>query len=280
MPEVSVLMTVRNGEKYLAEAIESVLAQSFKDFELVIVDDASTDQTVSILKRLTQKDQRIRLVVNKKRVGRPQGLNQGIKLCQGKFIAIIDSDDIWCDQNKLTKQTVFLNSNPDYGIVGTNIIRIDENGQKIDQLRYQSTDQGIRKLLLSSNQFAHPSVLIRKKVFEQVGLYSEQKKHWHVEDYEFFLRAGRRFKLANLPEYCVKYRINAGGLAISNEYKLKREGLRLAWEYRHDFPGQYKALALKSASLFLPRKYSDYLFSNNRLFRRVYPVFSGVRKNN
>ena len=124
-PKITVLMSVYNGEKYLQETIESVLSQSYKNFELLIIDDKSTDKTCLIINSF--KDPRIKLIINNQRLGLSKSLNVGIKLSSGEYIARLDADDI-CHQNRLEIQKLYLENNPDCGILATNAILINQYG--------------------------------------------------------------------------------------------------------------------------------------------------------
>jgi glycosyltransferase involved in cell wall biosynthesis len=254
IPKVSVLLPVYNGEKYLAEAIESVLCQSFDNFELIIINDGSTDSSLEIIEKYSLKDSRVKLINNFKNIGFAGSLNKGIAAAKGKYIARIDSDDTWVSEYKLQEQFEFLEKNPEYGVVGTSIIFIDEEKKIKGYHRPALLDRDIRSHFLVANQLYHSSVLIRKKSLENVGLYTEDKKYYIVEDYDLWLRIGKKYKLANLAGYYTKYMINKKGMSLSNEYKLKRSDLLLTFKYSDYYPHFFRSLMTK---IFLfPLSYS------------------------
>lgn len=270
-------MPVHNGARYLKQAIESVLDQSFSDFELIVIDDGSTDNSLEIIRSFSKSDPRINIVKNEKNLGIQKSLNIGIKKARGDFIARIDHDDIWCDRNKLQKQVDFLEQNSSYALVGTAAIFINASGHEIGRAKYQSADENIRKRILLANQFAHPSVLIKKEALEKVGLYSEEKKYKHIEDYELWLRLGKKYKLANLHDYCLKYRVNAEGISLKNQFQQRLAGLKLSIEYSRHYPNSFKSILIKLLTLPLSRSAMDSI-TKNSLARKGYMKFTGIKK--
>jgi glycosyltransferase involved in cell wall biosynthesis len=244
-PKTSVLLPVYNGEKYLEEAIESVLNQTFTDFELIIVNDGSADDSLEIINFYASRDSRIKVINNKKNRGFSPSLNIAIASAQGDYIARIDCDDIWCSKNKLEEQVGFLEKHSEYGLVGTSVILIDEKGNEIGCRRPALLDREIREYLLSANQFQHSSVLIRKSVLDEIGVYTEKKKYYILEDYDLWLRIGKEYKLTNLAGYYTKYRINKDGMCLSSEYKLKKSDLLLTFKYSKAYPHFFKSIMFK-----------------------------------
>ena len=153
-------------------------------------------------------------------------LNQWIKLSQGKYLARIDDDDIWVDPDKLQKQVDFMEQNPDYGLCGTSVITIDQEGNEIAKQKSRTTDIEIRNTILQSNQLAHPSIMIRKSVLEQSGVYDPGFNM--AEDYELWCRIGRVSKFYNLPDYGLKYRINLNSISNKNRKK-QRLAFKICW---------------------------------------------------
>jgi glycosyltransferase involved in cell wall biosynthesis len=233
-PKVTVLMSVYNGEKYLNEAIDSILGQTFKDFEFLIINDGSTDKTAEILK--SYNDPRIKIINNEKNIGLTKSLNKGLKLARGEYIARQDADDISCD-NRLERQIKFLDKNLDIAIVGTNYFRINEKGDIIQKIKRQEKDKNIKKYLLSGNQLGHGTIMFRKSCFEKVGFYREEFKF--AQDYDLVLRFSEKYKLANIPETLYKWRINSNSVSVS----------------RKIIQDRYANLALK---LFIERKKIGY----------------------
>lgn len=207
MPRVSVLLPVYNCEKYIKETIDSVLTQTFSDFELIIIDDCSTDNTVDIIKSF--KDSRISFVQKEKNSGYTDSLNYGIDIAEGEYIARLDGDDI-CAISRFEKQVNFLDNNPEIILCGTAIQIIGTD----DVLRHPETHEGIRIKLCFGTAFCHPSVMGRKEVFKE-NYYD--KDFEPAEDFELWTRLTFKGKLANIDEVLLFYRIHDN--QISNTKK-------------------------------------------------------------
>jgi len=196
-------MAVYNAEKCLVEAIESVLNQTFKDFELIIINDASTDNSLNILKEYASRDPRIVLLNNEKNLGISGTRNKGIKISKGKYIAIQDSDDVSL-KDRFSKQVDFLEKNPSVGVVGSYIQIINEKNEPLSIRKYPSQDEKLRKSIFFCSPVAQPSSMIRSEVFIKVGLYD--KRYPPVEDLDLWFRMGSVYKFANIPEILLNYR--------------------------------------------------------------------------
>jgi glycosyltransferase involved in cell wall biosynthesis len=193
MPRVSVVMAVYNEERYIGEALDSILAQHFADFEFIVVDDGSTDRTVEILKGCN--DPRLK-VFRQSNSGQSLALNQGIKLAWGPYIARMDGDDVSLP-DRLAKEVRFLDSHPEVGLVGTWCLKIDESSGKRRLQSLPETDAAIRRFMLRDNPFIHSSVMVRKDALDRVGLY-DRSFVW--QDYDLWVRIARFYRLANIGE--------------------------------------------------------------------------------
>lgn len=211
-PLISVVMSVYNGEKYLRESIDSILNQTFKDFEFIIIDDGSTDKTKAIIQSC--KDKRI-VLISRENKGLVASLNEGIEIARGQFIARQDADDI-STPNRLKEQLTALNNNPDLGLVCSDIDEIDLNGVTINRYTiYDTFPDGALELALGwVNPIAHGTVLMKKDVFIKAGCYSESA--WPAEDYDLWLRIARFSRLGKLSAKHYKYRVNDEGISFSN----------------------------------------------------------------
>jgi hypothetical protein len=209
-PVVSVVMSVFNGERFLREAVESILYQSFSDFEFIIVDDGSTDQSYAILDSYKKSDNRIRIHSQENR-GSALSLNQGCHLANGKYIARMDADDI-AMKDRLALQVEFMEANPLVGILGGAAEWIDAAGNPLGVHRHPAEDAQIKEAMLHHCAFWHPTVLMRTQVFTWSGGYRPMV--FDAEDYDLWLRAAERFQLANLSQILIKYRIHPNQVSI------------------------------------------------------------------
>lgn len=202
-PFVSVIISVYNSETYLNESMRSMLDQTYHNFELIIINDGSTDNSKEVINSYLKKDRRIVYLENKKNVGLPISLNKGIKSARGIYIARMDADDISFPE-RLAKQVDFLRKNGDIYVLGTASLSIDGKGAILGLSEFPTDPEFIRKNLIKENLFYHPSVMIRKKYFEKVGLYDERMTY--AQDYELWLRGANLFNYTNLKEPLVKHR--------------------------------------------------------------------------
>ncbi len=210
IPKVTVLMPVYNGEEYLREAIESILGQSFTDFELLIINDGSTDRSVEIIQ--SYRDPRIRLVHNERNMGLVPTLNKGVKLANGEYIARMDADDISLPE-RFAKEVLFLDSHPLISVVSVKALLINAKGTE-DGLwladKNTTTWSEIYQLLPKENCVVHPGVMIRKEVIANYGFNPKQKD---AEDYDLWLRiASDGHKIEKIDEELLKYRIHSNSI--------------------------------------------------------------------
>jgi len=202
-PKVTVLMPVYNGEKYLKEAIDSVLQQTFTDFELLIIEGGSKDNSLKIIQEYN--DSRIRIIYqDKDKPGLAAALNQGLESAKGEYIARMDCDDI-SHHDRLQKQVNFMDANTKVGICGTWVINLIDG--KLSQVqKYPLSYDEIRVALFYATSFGHPSVMIRNSMFKENKL-SYDTKFTYGEDYDLWNRCSEYFQLANLPEVLLTYRV-------------------------------------------------------------------------
>jgi len=201
-PKVSVVMPVYNGGGYLISAIKSVLSQTFSDFELLILNDASTDGSFDIIEKF--KDKRIYLINRKENIGLQNNLFDGFNLAKGKYIARMDQDDI-CHPNRFAEQVKYLEENLEVGLCGTWCKTIGMGKYFIYKPPCNSDD--IRANLLWQTSFVHPSVMMRKSLFKKFNLnYDINFKYG--EDYDLWMRASDCFLTANIPKVLLFYRMH------------------------------------------------------------------------
>ncbi len=184
MPRVSVIMSVFNREKTVARAIDSILAQTFQDFEFIICDDGSSDNSLQILKEYAQKDLRIVVIQNEKNLGLPASLNRSILLAQSEYVARMDDDDI-SYPTRLQKQVDFLDSHLEYALVGTGRRTFDEEGV---WGIFDGSVERSKKDIFKGKCFTHPTVMIRRSVLLEVGCYTVSSWTLKGQDYDLWCK--------------------------------------------------------------------------------------------
>ena len=203
-------MPVYNAEKHLQEAIESILNQTFTDFELLLINEGSTDACDTIIRSF--KDSRIRYVINDENLKLIKTLNRGLQLAKGKYIARMDADDI-AEPNRLQLQFEFMEANPNIGVCGTGF----HSFGSVDSItNYPETDARIKFMALYQCPFCHPSVILRNSVVRENNL-TYSLNYPHAEDYEFWLRMGRVSELANLQSVLLHYRQHDESVSVTEE---------------------------------------------------------------
>lgn len=221
-PMLTVIMPVYNAEKYLQKAIKSVLNQSFVDFNLIIVNDGSSDNSQAIIEQFN--DKRLTLIINKKNKGLIVSLNEAVKLAKGKYIARMDADDI-CLPERFEKQITFLEKNPEIAVLATKIELINPENESIgfwDLDQNTNTPQEIKKMMAKSNCIAHPSIVIKTEIAQKY-LYSKKQKA--SEDWDLWLRLlADNQKIAKLNEVLLKYRIHKN--SVTQSFKKKQTAER------------------------------------------------------
>ncbi|MCX6715656.1 MAG: glycosyltransferase family 2 protein [Candidatus Taylorbacteria bacterium] len=206
---VSVLMPAYNAEKYIGEAIESILNQTFRDFEFIIIDDCSTDKTWEIIQEYAKKDSRIVASRNDKNLKISAALNKGIDIAHGKYIARMDADD-WSYPDRLQKQFDFMQANPDIGVSGGTMEVCDEKLVMKGYRKYKLTDLEIRKKIFRYSPFCHAAVMYRYSIDERYNSSLD-----YAEDYDLYFRIGKKFSFGNLDEILIKVRRIEAGISIS-----------------------------------------------------------------
>ena len=204
MPRISVILPAYNAETCLQEAIDSILGQTFRDFELIVINDCSRDGTESVI--LSFRDPRLVYVKNEKNLGIAATLNRGLALAKGQYIARMDADDISLPR-RLEKQTAYLDAHPDIAVLGTNVETFDEKGPL--RTGWSATDPKQMNVdLFFSCGLAHPSVMMRKSVIDALGGYDPAFEG--LEDYELWCRVSKNHGVTTLPEVLFRYRIHGG----------------------------------------------------------------------
>ena len=209
---VTVLLAVYNGERYLREAVDSVLAQTFSDFELLVVDDGSTDGTEEILH--SYRDPRIRVLRNEQNHGLTSSLNRGLASARGEYVVRQDADDISVPE-RLAKQIELLDTRGDLVLVGSSHRRIGVQGEPLGLRQAPTQPTEIRWRLLFVNAFAHTSAVLRRKILDAVGAYDESFRY--AQDYDLWSRIAWRFQVAAVAEPLVSYRLTSSSMTSTEE---------------------------------------------------------------
>lgn len=211
-PLVTVLMPAYNSEAFVGEAVASMLAQTFTDFELLVIDDGSTDSTGAVLEAI--RDPRLRLVSNPYNIGLIRTLNRGLELATGHYVARMDADDVSVPE-RLERQVEFLESHTEVDVLGTMANLINESGEAIGNISDYPTDaDDVRADLLRECCLIHPTVMFRRDVVRAVGGYDPGAPH--AEDYDLWLRLSDDHGIANLPEKLVSYRLHRNQVSVRN----------------------------------------------------------------
>lgn len=203
-PRVSVVMPVRNCSRYVSEAAQSILSQSYSNLELIVIDDGSDDDTPEIIDELGNADRRL-MLIRQPPSGIVAALNEGIRASRGEFIARMDGDDV-AVTNRIERQVAALDSNIDIAVIGTAATMIDGHGAQIGSMMYPTSPKAILDRLPTANCIAHPTVLMRKRVVDAFGGY--RAPFAGCEDYDLWLRIAEKHSLANLPEPLLLYRMH------------------------------------------------------------------------
>lgn len=212
-PAIAVIMAVRDGERFIGEALDSVLGDDFRDLELVVIDDGSTDATPRILAERASRDGRL---VTRREEGETlaQVLNRGVGISRAPLLARLDADDVSLP-GRLRAQVEFMRAHPEVVLLGGQALLVDEEGHEFGTASYPLEDAELRSALETVNPFVHSAVAMRREAFEAVGGYRENLRH--AEDLDLWLRLSERGSLAGLPQPVVKYRIHGDQVSLRKQ---------------------------------------------------------------
>lgn len=238
-PKVSVLIATYNRAQFISRAIKSVLDQTYKDWELIIADDGSTDETEKVVLGFGKKESRI-IYLKAPHFGRIAKIsNFGLKHAKGEYVAILDDDDHWCDPEKLSKQVKFLDENSEYVGCGGGFIVIDEN-QKVKMKFFKpERNEDIRKNFLIANPMANSTAMFRLSAAQKVGLYDESLPQF--ADWDFWLKMGVAGKLYNFQEYFSYYLMWNKSMSFSKQKETSYSALIIIPRYKNNYPHYFKA---------------------------------------
>jgi len=250
---VSILIPLQNAEKTLDHCFESIRNQTFQDFEIVCIENGSSDNSYEKIKKWQKffSSERFRIIKNETNLGVTRALNQGLHIITAEFTARIDGDD-WWEPTKLEKQVTFLENNSDYGIVGTNYINFKKNVE--NKITVPKTDTKIKESIIKINPFAHSCVIFRTDLIKKLGNYDEAV--YMGQDYELWLRCMPYTKFYNIQEFLCHRSIN-GGISFERQREQMKQGIKTQMKYIKKYN--------------LPLK--NYLYIFNLLFLIITPDF-------
>ena len=218
MPIVTVFMAAYNAAQFIEKSIQSILNQTFNDFELLIVDDGSTDNTLEIIRSFT--DDRITIIENKINRGLIYTRNLAIQYARGTYLAIQDSDDISLP-NRLERQFEILNQNQNIALIGSKAYTIDDQDNLLDKkLDVLKGSKLLKAQLFFENTFVHSSIMMRMSIFKEIGGYQTYPS---AEDYELFIRISEKYNVENLDEYLVYYRVHNNSFSTVKQDLLNQQ---------------------------------------------------------
>lgn len=230
LPRVSVILPVWNGEPFLAAAIQSVLAQTFRSLELIIIDDGSTDGTAAIAQEYARRDGRV-VLLRTEHGGLSHALNAGIAAARGRYVARMDADDVSLPA-RLMKQVAYLDHHPECVVLGAGVEVIDENGAAVGETTFAETHETITAALIGGRSpLAHPTVVMRREALVAAGGYDSAR--YPSEDFDLWMKLAEMGKLANLSEPLLQYRRHQSALSVRDRAKQMAMTTRIVNETRH-----------------------------------------------
>jgi glycosyltransferase involved in cell wall biosynthesis len=266
---ISVLLPVYNGEKFLSESIESILNQTLKNFELVIIDDASSDKTWEIIKRYRKLDRRIVALRNERNLRISASLNKGLDVAKGKYILRMDADD-WSYPRRLEKQYRFMEKHTEIGVSGGSIEVCDEKLKVINKRNYPISDKAVRKVIFRYSPFAHPATIWRKEIMKSAGGYNPNIPL--SQDYDLYFRVGKISKFGNLNDVLIKLRTHDDSSSIvrgkfQEQYTIySRIKAFLEYQYDMSFADKLYTFLQMISMVIIPARVKFWIFN---LLRRA-----------
>lgn len=232
IPKIGVVMPVYNAEKYLKPAIDSILRQTFQDWELIAVNDGSTDNSRKILEEYLGRDRRIRIFDMPQNSGVTKALNYGLLVSRSEYIARMDADDL-SDEHRFGWQVGYLETHKDVMVVGTNFVSMNEDLNKVIwRNELPQEPDAVKQALLKSCCIGHPTVMMRRRIIEMMGGYSTDPEYKAVEDYELWLRISQKHKIANIGRMLLTYRHHDAQVSRVDEDLQKTNARKVRTKYR------------------------------------------------
>lgn len=273
MPRVSVIVPAYNAARYLSAAIDSVVGQTYADWELIIVDDGSTDNTRFVVQSyIPTLGDRLRYFWQANR-GLPAARNAGIRKARGEFIGILDADDVWLP-TRLARGITVMDSSPRVGLVHSRIARIDSNGAVVDCLSFPARFQAGKVALHIYTRRANilcPTVLLRKRCLDTVGMFDETMRA--TEDRDLWFRIAELYEVAYIDEVLAHYRFSHGSMSSDPSRMLKAQ---LLFVHKHYKSGACSWVVLHQALAQIYREQGDFFFSGHQVMKSITYYFRSV----
>jgi glycosyltransferase involved in cell wall biosynthesis len=242
MPKVSILMLTYNRPQQIGRAIASVRAQTFQDWELIIVQDGSNPETRVLLAEWLARDPRIRYFPRGKTGSIAEASNFGLEQARGEYVAILDDDDEWIVAEKLARQIEFLDAHPDYAGCGGGYVVVDEHGCERARFLKPETDDAIRERALLANPMANSTTVFRRAIGGEAAVYDTAIRQF--ADWDFWLTVGAKGKLYNFPDFLAHYALWEGGSSFRNLKANGRAAITIVRKHRREYRGYAPALIL------------------------------------
>lgn len=262
-------MATYNRAGLIGSAIQSARSQSFSDWELIIADDGSTDDTPRAVAEWAKKEPRIIYTRSGKNVGISRNYNRGLRMSKGEYVAMLDDDDPWCNDDKLKKQIEFLDKNREYVGCGGGMIVVDGNGKEIYRYLKPETDKAIREKMLFGNPMANSTTVFRRSAGEKVGWYDESTRY--SGDRDFWLKLGLIGKLRNLPEYFSYYLLANDNTSIKKAKPHLKASLMIMKRYKGKYPHYVAALIFNYFQYF-------YAFIPEAIRKKIHPALAKMKR--
>lgn len=237
-------MSTRDHGRFIGRSIESAFSQTFSDFEFIIVNDGSKDNTAEVVKGYESRDKRIIYLDNGVNRGVPFSFNRAMGIAKGKYIARVDSDDAWIGKDKLGKQVKFLETHPEYVAIGGGMVVVDPAGKELFRYLKPETDEQTRRNALVTNPIANSTSLVRASAVRAIGLCREDLPF--NEDWEFWLHIGLEGKFYNFPEYFSYYTMTGRNKSMIYLRQHTGVAVKIIWHYRKQYPNIAKGLFINS----------------------------------